>query len=74
MRTNNNKIQCKLLTLVKCPSRDTGKWKDSGIERGSIQGERDGKFKAYGENNVEKVIEGSDNAIVQMVMLLGACQ
>lgn len=57
-------------TLVKCPSRDTGKWKESGIERGSIQGEWDGKFKAYGKNNVENVIEGSDNAIVQMVMLL----
>lgn len=40
--------------LIKYPSRDTGKLKESGIERGCTQGEKDGKFKAYGKNNVEK--------------------
>ena len=39
--------------LIKSPV-DTGKHKESGIERGWTQGERDGKFKAYGKNNVEK--------------------
>lgn len=40
--------------LIKYPSRNTGKLKESGIKRGCTQGERDGKFKAYGKNNVEK--------------------
>lgn len=34
--------------LIKYPSRNTGKLKESGIKRGCTQGERDGK------NKVEK--------------------